>query len=86
MSKFQIKPTKHFLERCDLRNFDFSIIAHISLYVLGNPKLSGQFELSNGNSTIVAEYDRRFNVVRLITGWAGNREKAELNNSVSFKA
>lgn len=76
MSGLKILPTKHFVEQLGERFFDLSVInlVYMELTKNTNPHKT-LFEISNGGSTIIAKLDKEKGVVKLITGWVGNRQK-----------
>lgn len=76
MNKLQIIPTKHFIEQLGERFFDLSVINLVYLEIAKsrNPK-QNLFEISNGTATIIAKFEREKGVIKLITGWKGNRKK-----------
>lgn len=69
----RIYSTKHFAERLD-RGFDMSVIAQLIDVAIRFPERS-KFEESNGRSTICAV--RKGEVLRLTSGWVGNRKHAK---------
>lgn len=76
MNKLPIIPTKHFIDQLGERYFDLSVInlIYIEMAKNTNPHCN-LFEVSNGTATIVAKFEREKGVVKLITGWKGNRRK-----------
>lgn len=72
----RIVPTKHFVEQLGERFFDLSVInlvyAELAKNLDPNKTL---FEISNGRASIIARLDRENGIVKLITGWVGNRQK-----------
>lgn len=76
LSKLPIIPTKHFVEKLGERFFDLSIINSIYVEIAKNTNPNcNLFEVSNGNATIVAKFEKDEGVIKLITGWKGNRKK-----------
>ncbi|MDD3476564.1 MAG: hypothetical protein PHI38_06820 [Sulfurimonas sp.] len=72
MNGIKILPTKHFIERLGERAFDLSVIAKLHMELAKQPN-ARILEVSTGNATIVAEIKDN-GVVKLITGWIGNRK------------
>ena len=76
MSGLKILPTKHFVEQLGERFFDLSVINLVYMELAKNTNSHKTiFEISNGGSTIIAKLDKEKGVVKLITGWVGNRQK-----------
>ena len=80
MSGLKILPTKHFVEQLGERFFDLSVINLVYMELAKNTdSYKTLFEISNGSSTIIAKLEREKGVVKLITGWVGNRQKKVFN-------
>lgn len=73
----KILPTKHFIDKLGKKAFDLSVIAKLYMELAKQPSNTRIVEVTTGNATVVAEIKEN-GIVRLITGWKGNREKIEL--------
>ena len=72
----KIIPTKHFLERCEERKLELTLIPQILNEIKNKPNIR-TFEVTNGVMSIIAQYDKESSTCILVTGWAGNRSKKE---------
>ena len=72
----KIIPTKHFLERCEERKLELTLIPQILKEKKNKPNIR-TFEVTNGAMSIIAQYDKESSTCILVTGWTGNRSKKE---------
>lgn len=79
-TRLRINPRRHFLDSKEKRQFDLSVLVPMYLYVsknLGSIDRDIDHEFSIGRSTVVYSVDAN-DTIHLITGWVGNRKKAQI--------